>query len=153
YSQHQTHGFEVDLIGSRSDRLVLATVKSFFGSRGVVAEEVTDPKAKGGKRYALLNDPSVRDVVVAGAADRYGYRLDQVGVRLYVGRFAGPKAGTDERTIRDWCDQQHVGGGPITVHGVEEVVGLVRKAAATKTYRNNAVLVSLKVLHAAGALV
>ena len=27
----QTHGYEVDLIGARSNRLVLATVKSFFG--------------------------------------------------------------------------------------------------------------------------
>ena len=29
YEQWQTHGFEVDLVGARSDRLVLATVKSF----------------------------------------------------------------------------------------------------------------------------
>ena len=36
----QTHGYEVDLVGARSDLLVLATVKSFFGSRGVVSEHV-----------------------------------------------------------------------------------------------------------------
>lgn len=40
YEEWQTHGFEVDLVGARSGRLVLATVKSFFGSRGVVAEHV-----------------------------------------------------------------------------------------------------------------
>lgn len=33
YEEWQTQGFEVDLVGARSDRLVLATVKSFFGSR------------------------------------------------------------------------------------------------------------------------
>ena len=32
--------FEVDLVAARADRLVLATVKSFFGSRGVVADAV-----------------------------------------------------------------------------------------------------------------
>src|SRR5690349_13390541 len=36
HKEVQTHGYEVDLIGARADRLVLATVKSFFGSRGVV---------------------------------------------------------------------------------------------------------------------
>ncbi|MCA1704080.1 MAG: hypothetical protein LC808_12775 [Actinobacteria bacterium] len=29
YEEHQTHGFEVDLIGARADKLVLATVKSY----------------------------------------------------------------------------------------------------------------------------
>ena len=32
YEESQTHGFEVDLVAARADRLVLATVKSFFGS-------------------------------------------------------------------------------------------------------------------------
>jgi len=41
HEETQTHGFEVDLVGARADRLVLATVKSFFGSRGVVADHVT----------------------------------------------------------------------------------------------------------------
>ena len=40
HDEIQTHGYEVDLIGARGDRLVLATVKSFLGSRGVVAEHV-----------------------------------------------------------------------------------------------------------------
>lgn len=40
YEERQTHGYEVDLIGARADRLVLATVKSFLGSRGVVSEHV-----------------------------------------------------------------------------------------------------------------
>ena len=35
----QTHGYEVNLVGARADRLVLATVKSFFGSRGVASED------------------------------------------------------------------------------------------------------------------
>lgn len=34
HDEVQTHGYEVDLVGARADRLVLATVKSFLGSRG-----------------------------------------------------------------------------------------------------------------------
>ena len=91
YEEWQTHGYEVDLIGARSDRLVLATVKSFFGSRGVVADHVTG--AGGYTRwYALLNEPDVRDTVVNAAAERFGFRPDQVEMRLYVGRFAGGAA-------------------------------------------------------------
>lgn len=92
YDEVQTHGYEVDLIGARADRLVLATVKSFFGSRGVVAEHVMgtggDPKFR--SLYMLLNDPVIRSAVVTAAADRYGYTTDQLRIRLYVGRFAAP---------------------------------------------------------------
>ncbi len=74
HEENQTHGFEVDLVGARADRLVLATVKSFLGSRGVVADHVT---GRGGtpaqqRLYALLNNPVVRDAVLTAAAHRYG---------------------------------------------------------------------------------
>ena len=52
YAEFQTHGFEVDLVGARRDKLVLATVKSFFGSAGVQGHEVTGERNGGG--YALL---------------------------------------------------------------------------------------------------
>jgi hypothetical protein len=35
-----TSGYEVDLVGANAERLVLATVKSFFGRRGIVARDV-----------------------------------------------------------------------------------------------------------------
>ncbi len=154
YVEVQTHGYEVDVIGARSDRLVLATVKSFFGSRGVVADHVTGatPKVSARNGYLLLNDPKIRDDVVRGATERYGYSLEQVEVRLYVGRFAAPTQGIHEREIRDWCARTNIGGGPIKVIGVAEVVEQVRRAAAHKQYRDNAVLVSMKVLQAAGVL-
>ena len=150
----QTHGYEVDLVGARADRLVLASVKSFFGSAGVVADHVAGIAAKPSfnKRYALLNNPKVRDAVVEGAAARFGYSLDQVELRLYVGKFAGAKAGTHEERVREWCSRQRVGAGPIRVIGVKEVVAQVRDLAGAKQYRDNAALVAMKVLDAAGAL-
>lgn len=149
YEEWQTHGYEVDLIGARSDRLVLATVKSFFGSRGVVADHVT---GAGGYTswYALLNEPDVRDTVVNTAAERFGFRPDQVEMRLYVGRFAG---GANEARVREWASQQVIGAGPLAVIGAEEVVATVRQVAARKQYRDNAVLATMKVLAATGALV
>lgn len=154
YKERQTHGFEVDLVAARADRLVLASVKSFFGSRGVVAEHVTGTTTNDAARklYRLLNDVAIREAVVAGAADRYGYDLSQVRLRLYVGRFAGPKKGVHETQIRQWCAGQHTGGGPIEVFGIDEVIARVREAAASKQYRDHQVLVTMKVLEAAGLL-
>jgi len=93
YTEEQTHGYEVDLVGARADRLVLASVKSAFGSRGVVAEHVTGETSNqaASRRYRLLNDKVVRSRVVAEAAKRYGYRINQVQLRLYVGRFSAAR--------------------------------------------------------------
>jgi hypothetical protein len=120
------------------------------GSRGVVAEHVmrTGGDHKSRDLYLLLNDP----IIQAGAAVRYGYRVDQVAVRLYVGRFAAPVKGTHEPQVREWAARQVVGGGPIEVFGLKDVIDAVRTAAASKTYRNNPVLVTMKVLDAAGLL-
>src|SRR3954452_10040037 len=102
--------------------------------------------------YALLNDPVIRDGVIAGACERYGYRPDQVELRLYVGKFAAPKSGKHENEIRAWCSHQTVGGQPIKVVSVQDVIGNVIAAASAKQYRDNPVVVTLKVLEAAGAL-
>ncbi len=155
HEEVQTHGYEVDLVGARSDRLILATVKSFLGSRGVVAEDVmgTGGVKKSRDLYMLLNDLVIRSGVVTAAAERYGYSTDQVVLRLYVGRFAAPVKRTHEPRIREWAATQVVGGGPIEVYGLSDVIDAVRDAAASKTYRNNPVLVTMKVLDAAGLLV
>ncbi len=154
YKELQTHGYEVDLIGARAGRLVLATVKSFFGSRGVAAEDVmgTSKRIKQNKLYALLNDPVVRRGVVRGAAKAYGYQMRQVELRLYAGKFAAPSHGTHEAKIRAWCKKQRVGQGSIGVFGATDVVNDVRRLAANKQYRDNPVLATMKVLAAAGAL-
>ncbi len=154
YKEMQTHGYEVDLVGARADRLVLATVKSFFGSRGVVADHVTGETTneRGRKLYLLLNDRTIRDQVIAEAAKRYGYKKRDVQLRLYVGRFAAPTKRTHETRIRAWAAKQRAGSGPIEVFGLDEVVGKVRAAAAHKQYRDNPVLVTMKVLEAAGLL-
>lgn len=153
YIETQTHGFEVDLVGARSGRLVLATVKSFLGSRGVVAEEVMGiGETQANRRYAIINDPAVRDAILEGAAERYGYAPGQVEFRLYVGKFAGDKHRDHEKRIRAWCHDQAVGSGPIKVVGLDEVAAVARRVADSKTYRDNPALVAIKVLEAAQML-
>jgi hypothetical protein len=154
YPEVQTHGYEVDLVGARADRLVLATVKSYLGSSGVVAEHVTGETTneQARRRYLLLNHPEIRRKVVKEALRLYGYRTSEVELRLYVGRFAGPVTGTHEKKIRAWAKTERVGGGPIRVFGLSDVVGSVREAASHKQYRDNPILVTMKVLEAAGML-
>lgn len=147
----QTHGYEVDLVGADANRLVLASVKSYFGSRGVLAAEVTGAAGDTG-RYRLLNDQTIRQKVIVGACARYGYELAQVSLRLYVGKWASSK-GIDNRAVTlEWCATQIAGGGPISVIDVETVVEAVKGAAASSTYVDDPVIVALKVLTAAGAL-
>lgn len=149
----QTHGFEVDLVGARSDRLVLATVKSYLGSYGVHADQVMGvaKAASNNKRYALLNNKTIRTSVVRQAAERFGYDESEVELRLYAGKFYGADGGHETR-IREWCDrpEQFVGGRPIGVVGLPEVVEVVTQIAGNSQYRDNAALVAVKVLQAAG---
>jgi len=154
YEEIQQHGYEVDLVGANAERLVLATVKSYLGSRGVVTAHVTgETKNEAArKRYTLLNRNEVRKKVAKEAAKLYGYRMSQVELRLYVGRFAAPSTGVHEKAIRRWARTQRVGSGPIKVFGLDDVVGQVREAASHKQYRDNPVLVTMKVLEAAGML-
>lgn len=154
-AEFQEHGYEVDLVAARADQLVLATVKSFLGSRGVAAEAVTGETTNQRRRgmYRLLNDPVIRDGVLKAASERYGYRSNRIEFRLYAGRFAGRGAGEHERRIREWAKTQRVGAGPIKVIGLDEVVQKVRTAAERKQYRDNAALVAVKVLAEAGQLV
>ena len=143
----QEHGYEVDLVGARADKLVLASVKSFFGSAGVKAQEVAGKTGKrGDSGYKMLNRKDVRDGILRSAAKTYGYQENQVEFRLYVGHFMSVK---QELETREWCDGQIVGSGPIRVFSVDEIVDVVKAKASSKTYLNNPALVALKVLQEA----
>lgn len=147
YEEVQTHGYEVDLVGANSKQLVLATVKSFFGSRGVRAVNVIGT-GRGAGGYRLLNDPVIRDGVIAEASKRYGYSTRKIFLRLYVGKFASG----DEQPIREWCAEQNLASGPIQVYGVRDVVARVMETASKRTYVDDASVVAVKVMAAAGQI-
>lgn len=141
--EFQTHGYEVDLIGIRKDKLVLASVKSLFGSGGVFADRVTGKSATHSSQYKLINDVQLREEIARQAARRFGFQVAEVELRLYAGKFASAK---NEAEIRDWCRSQFVGSGPIGIFGAKEIVPLVLQEARRTQYRDSEVLATLKVL-------
>lgn len=143
HQEVQTHGYEVDLIAARADLLVLATVKSFFGSRGVAAEDVAGD-GRYSTHYKLLNDVVIREGVTTAAAKRYGYPEGRVRLRLYAGRFAGPVQGIHEARIRELPG--------FDVFGPEEIASKLLAVAASKQYRDSPALAAVKLLEAAGLL-
>jgi len=139
----QEHGYEIDLIGARGDKLVLASVKSFFGSGGVRGAEVTGKKpGSGAEGYKILNDRKLRKDIIEKAAEVYGYKVEQIEMRLYAGKF---KKG-DEDSIREWCGRETAGGYPIQVIGVTEIFEAVKALASSKTYIDNPTIVAFKVM-------
>jgi hypothetical protein len=152
-TENQSHGYEVDLVGANTTRIVLATVKSFFGSNGVYADHVSGhTTSTWRKAYALLNDDRVTDAVIKGVKERYGYTEHQIEFRLYAGNFAAPKSGKHEKAVREWAATKILGSGPVKVYNVVEVATEARKVAEVKQYRDNAALVAIKVLEAAHML-
>lgn len=135
---YQTHGYEVDVIGMRQDKLVLASVKSFFGSGGVKGKELVGDN----KGYKMLNNLALREKMVAEAASIYGYEIDQVEMRFYAGMFSKGS----EQIVRDWCETQIVGGGPIQVFNLIEVMDTVKELAQSSTYIDDAALVAVKAM-------
>lgn len=151
----QTDGYEVDLVAARADMLVLATVKSFFGSRGVVSEHVTgDTKVdRFRKLYLLLNSPAVATRysvkpprVTATTPRRWSSACRSVGSLL-------PSKATTRSAFAIGPPGSTSAAVPSRSLVSDQVVGKVRTAAAHKQYRDNPVLVTLKVLQAAGQLV
>jgi hypothetical protein len=149
YNEFQEHGYEVDLVGARGDRLVLAEVKSYLGSRGVnrqsfrgIADE-TKPTDFG--RYKLLNEPDLRTEVINRARNQYGYGQGQVDMRLYVGKFAAGHEG---------AVTAHLAGlsPSVRVVTLNEVVERLVELAGSKTYTDDAVVMTVKALAAAGRL-
>lgn len=147
----QTHGYEVDLVGARGDRLVLAEVKSFFGSRGVNRQSFAAIAHEGPRTdfglFKLLNNESLRQAVVAAARTQYGYELDQVEMRVYVGRFAG---GSHEADVR--AHLATFGAPEVKVVGLTEVVTTLIGLAEQRTYRNDPVVMTIKALMEEGRL-
>jgi hypothetical protein len=150
--ERQTHGYEADLVAARAGQLQLASVKSFFGSRGVnrqgfegIADEA---KRTHFGRYRMFNDLDVRNGMVTGACERYGYSPSAIRMALYVGKFAA----ADEGIVRQHLSEILVGGAPVDVIGLDRVVAGLLSAASDRMYINDPVLMTLKALHAAGMI-
>ena len=150
--ERQSHGYEIDLVGARQDLLVLASVKSFFGSLGVSRQGFKGlalcdtPSARQESffsRYKIFNDADLRSRIIAEAANRYGYQTQQVELRLYVGKF---RNADDKAAITDHLGKMKAGKGPIRVIPLENILGSVFQVLDSRTYVNDPVISTLKAL-------
>jgi hypothetical protein len=139
----QKHGYEVDLIGASREKLVLASVKSFFGSTGIKFKEVSGESGNI-SGYKMLNRKEVRDGILNAVCESFGYSPSQVEFRLYGGNFASD---LQEQQIRDWAAAQKLGAGAIGIYNATEVVGVVQEMAKHKTYSDNPSLVAVKAIN------
>ena len=143
YDEFQEHGYEVDLVGARADRLVLASVKSYLGSQGVSRQGfdgLADPsKPTHFDRYRILNDWDLRRAVTAAASRRYGYSVAQTEMRLYVGKFAH---GHQDAVTR------HLARQSVRVVALNEILDALVDLAGRKTYVDDPVVMTVKALAA-----
>jgi hypothetical protein len=151
--ERQTHGYEVDLVGARRNKLVLASVKSFFGSRGVNEQGfiglADESKGTHFDRYKLLNELDIQDGVVRAAASQFGYSEQDVELRLYVGKFATKNS---REFITTHLRSERGGLRPVEVIGLDEIVNQILGMVHKRTYLNDPVVMTLKALQHAGRL-
>ena len=150
--EHQTHGYEVDIVAAKGNELILGSVKSYLDSKGVnrqCFEGIADSHRKndfGG--YKIFNDEELRQKILEKAGERCGYAPGQIRVVLYVGKF---KRG-DEEIVRQHLGGIEAGAGPIQVVNLEEIVRGLIEASESTTYVNDPVVMTIKALQKAGYL-
>ncbi len=136
----QPNRLEIDLVAARGDRLVLATIKSFFGSGGVFPKDVMGT-GRGASGYTMINDKKKRAELIELVAAKYGYEVKDVEVRLYAGKFAGVQG---EQIIRDWASKQVLGGGVLQVVNALQLSKVIFALAKESHYQNNVAIAFAK---------
>lgn len=147
YEEYQTHGYEVDIVGARSNSLLLGSVKSFFGSGGVSRQgfkEIANASRKTHfDQYKIFNEIEVRDGILKEASSRYGYPLKHIQLCLFVGKFSFG----EEQTITDYLEKKH-----IKVYNLRLIIEGLLEAAKPSTYMNDPVVATIKALQLAGLI-
>lgn len=143
-----TTWIEVDLIGMSADRLILASVKSYFGSGGTDASHFLGEKGvKKAKGYRMIQDPEIRELLGEETSKLFGFTKKQIEFRFYSGLYKGD----GEQRIRDWADKKenHAFGNKIQIFNVNQVVDKIVLLAEGKGYVDDASIVAIKAFKAA----
>lgn len=150
--EKQTHGYEVDLVAAKHKSLLLASCKSFLGSRGVSRQGFKGIADKTKRAtyslYKIFNDARLRTAIMKIAKQRYGYPFRQMQLTLYAGRF---KNG-DEELVRRHLSTISAGKGPVKAIGLTEILPKILHVADSKTYQNDPVVMTIKCLKEMGLL-
>jgi hypothetical protein len=149
HPEYQEHGYEIDLVGARGDRLVLAEVKSYFGSRGVSRQGfrglADETRRTHYERFKLFNEPDLRAEVCELARKQFGYEPDRLELRMYVGNFARGH----EQVVRAHLAKLDP---PVQVVGLGEIVDALLGLAEKRSYIDDPVVMTVKALAAARLL-
>jgi len=145
----QEHGYEVDLVGARRDKLVLASVKSYFGSQGISRHGFRglSEESKYWKQHSLFNFPDIQEGIIKKACEMFGYDQEHVELRLYVGKF---KSIADQEAIKRELSTPKEGLRSVEVIDIESIVQKLHQVCESKTYRNDPVVMTIKALNACG---
>ncbi len=82
----------------------------------------------------MINDKKKRAELIELVAEKYGYDVKDVEVRLYAGKFAGK---TGEQLIRDWASKQILGGYELQVVNALQLSTVIEALAKETHYQNN----------------
>ncbi len=149
--ERQTNGYEIDLVAARRDQLLLCSVKSFFGSEGVGANWFRGiakmPQATLLSRCKLFNDEQVRVGIVNAAMERYGYVKEDIRLVLFVGKFKR----REEAAVRNHLLTYDF-GAKVDVYSVDDMVDPLVAEGRRGMYRNNPVIMTLRMLTQTGHL-
>lgn len=153
HDEYQRSGYEIDLVGARGDRLLLASVKSYFGSRGVSKQGFVGLADETKKihffNHTLFNDEIVREGVISAACEKYGYEREQVELRFYAGKFANLAA---KEEITEHLANIVAGSGSVRVYDLDMILDQLITTAESKTYVDDPVVMLLKALKHSGRL-
>jgi hypothetical protein len=142
----QIHGYEVDIVAAKRRSLILASVKSFFGSGGISKQGfkgLADSKRRRHfHRYAMFNERRIRNGILKAASELYGYSKDQIRFALFCGKFRA----CDETIVREHLEAMNVGAGSVQVIGPKQIVEGIIDLSNRRTYINDPVLATLKLL-------
>jgi hypothetical protein len=136
--EHQTHGYEMDLVAAKKKELVLVSVKSFFGSKGFSLNFLLQER--------FLNNPDILKGILQEAQKRYGYKRSEIRFLLCVGRLHKH----DREAILEHL--QKITAIKIDLVDAETIGDGILRAAKSKTYINDPVIVTIKCLMEAGKL-
>ena len=133
WDEEQEHGYEVDLVAARGDKLVLVNVKSYFGSKGL--------SLVGLKRENMFSRDEVWKGILKGACDLYGYSKDQVELWVIAGRVRR----VEQTRVRDFLKEFSERWGLRTefFSAVDVAKGLIA-ATDSKTYVNDPVIATVR---------
>jgi len=139
--EYQVHGYEMDLVAARRDKLVLVNVKSYFGSHGLSLKRLQEEK--------LFSDPVIFKGVIREACKRYGYSVEDIELWVASGRVTPKKRIAIEAYLEMFSKRQKIRTAFI---GVEAIADGLVAAIEHKMYINDPVIAVLRALDAAGKI-